>query len=132
MIVDKNPDKMSFQELRNTVRGLQNERDAWKVEVIRLKKKLAQNPKDARAQLFAQTEEYAAKAARSNSLVEDLKKTNAKLGKQLRWLKSKAYIRDTDHFAADRKDTYYWTVNFTSSCTTIDNAIAQAIERGKQ
>jgi hypothetical protein len=55
MIVDKNPDKMSFQELRNTVRGLQNERDAWKVEVIRLKKKLAQNPKDARAQLFAQT-----------------------------------------------------------------------------
>ena len=47
---------------------------------------------------------------------------------ELRWLKSKAYVSSVDHWAGDRTKTNKWTINFTSSCATIDNAIKQAMK----
>ena len=50
---------------------------------------------------------------------------------ELRWLKSKAYVSSVDHWAGDRTKTNKWTITFTSSCATIDNAIKQAMKLEK-
>lgn len=51
---------------------------------------------------------------------------------QLRWLKSKAYVSAVDHFAEDKTETNRWTITFTSSCATIENAIRQAISLDRE
>lgn len=65
----------------------------------------------------------------SRKMISQLNEANTKLGGQLRWFKSRAYISHTDFYATDSKDTYRWTITFTSSCRTIDNALKQIMNR---
>ena len=62
----------------------------------------------------------------------EAERVNVKAGKQLRWLKSKAFISNTDYFVQDNKDTYRWMITFTSSCRTIENALNQAMNRDRE
>ena len=49
----------------------------------------------------------------------------AELEKTNRWLRSLAFISHTDHY---EKPPYQWTITFKSSCTTIENALKQALK----
>ena len=55
----------------------------------------------------------------------DLRNRIAELEKTNRWLRSLAFISHTDHY---EKPPYQWTITFKSSCTTIENALKQALK----
>ena len=57
--------------------------------------------------------------------IERLEARVAELEKTNRWLRSLAFISHTDHY---EKPPYQWTITFKSSCTTIENALKQALK----
>ena len=67
---------------------------------------------------FAVKKRAADEIERLEARVAELEKTN-------RWLRSLAFISHTDHY---EKPPYQWTITFKSSCTTIENALKQALK----